>query len=262
MSRLTSRQVFVVSSSMAVTIGYLLWRRRRRLLASPVLAPEQAAPLPTELPTPDPPLDLSHPASGYLVASVVPEAGFGGFIPEDGCADGPPSSSDDELDSEQLGQSCVSFRGKKEAREGSFRHRSDDKVERAKGLKISSKELASHLCTPAQHNRKVDLSLERMRKLNPETPEPPGSRTVGPSSRRITPPSPSSSKSVVPEIPAWNPATRKARSTRSKLEPIADAAEAPGTSGPGSAGRRRRSNAALDGITSLANAPSANKTGS
>ena len=147
-------------------------------------------------PMTEPPKELSPTVnSSYLVASVKPEDGFAGYIPEDTDADGPPSTDEDSEaleDSEisppvltRSSRTWCSFRGKKEGREGSFRKRSDEKVERAQIIKASSSSLTSFLCTPAQHNRSVESLHERKLALEPQTPPPAGSRTVMSMPRRL-----------------------------------------------------------------------------
>ena len=98
------------------------------------------------------------PKVGFLVAAVDAPAGFGGFIPEEG--DGPPStdSDDDDVVRDVLSWSFAGKGKGKETREASFRHRSTEKIERATSIKATSAELTSHLVTPAQHNRRLELS--------------------------------------------------------------------------------------------------------
>ena len=148
-------------------------------------------------PMTEPPKELSPTVnSSYLVASVKPEDGFAGYIPEDTDADGPPSTDEEESepseDSEisppvltRSSQTWTSFRGKKAGREGSFRKRSDEKVDRAQMIKASSSSLTSFLCTPAQHNRSVESLHERKLALEPQTPPPAGSRTMTSMHRRF-----------------------------------------------------------------------------
>lgn len=103
---------------------------------------------------------LAKPVEGFLVAATAAPAGFGGLIPEDAHADGPAStdSEDDDVAQDKTSWS-IARRGPnaevKEVRDSSFRRRSADKVERASGLKAKSSSLASHLVTPAMHNRSV-----------------------------------------------------------------------------------------------------------
>lgn len=82
-------------------------------------------------------------------------------------------------------QTWTSFCGKKAGREGSFRKRSDEKVDRAQMIKASSSSLTSFLCTPAQHNRSVESLHERKLALEPQTPPPAGSRTMTSMHRRF-----------------------------------------------------------------------------
>lgn len=141
----------------------------------------------------EPPSHLEAPVPGFICASVQPAEGFGGFIPEDTDADGPPSTDEEEDDEEDKVESWASFRGKRYAREGSFRQRSEEKVERAQGLKAKSDSLTSILCTPAQHNRKVDEN-----KMD-NSAAPLGSRTVVGTHRRLK------------ERPEWAEGGRDAR---------------------------------------------------
>jgi len=160
-------------------IGCSVWwwtRRRQTLLAGPKPAPSDASPAAQHIVEPVEPLveppkapvepdePPKVPVTGYLVAAVHAPEDFGGFIPEEG--DGPPSTDSDE-DEDELGASFkpkrdethVSFIGeKKTVREASFRRRSAEKIERAQEVKIRSGSLTSHLITPAQHNRRLELS--------------------------------------------------------------------------------------------------------
>jgi hypothetical protein len=188
------RFVSAAAATAAVGVGvalYCAWQARARKLAAKEGEP------PTEACSEVVPKELSPSViSGYLVASVKPEDGFAGYIPEDTDADGPPSTDEEESepseDSEisppvltRSSQTWTSFRGKKAGREGSFRKRSDEKVDRAQMIKASSSSLTSFLCTPAQHNRSVESLHERKLALEPQTPPPAGSRTMTSMHRRF-----------------------------------------------------------------------------
>ena len=210
------RDVSAAVATAAVGVGvalYCAWQARaRKLAAKEDGLPEaqfksqavrgdmkpmtEAYPEAYTEPMTEPPKELSPTVnSSYLVASVKPEDGFAGYIPEDTDADGPPSTDEDSEaleDSEisppvltRSSRTWCSFRGKKEGREGSFRKRSDEKVERAQIIKASSSSLTSFLCTPAQHNRSVESLHERKLALEPQTPPPAGSRTVTSMPRRL-----------------------------------------------------------------------------
>jgi hypothetical protein len=186
------RFVSAAAATAAVGVGvalYCAWQARARKLAA-----KEGGPPAEACPEVVPPKELSPSVnSGYLVASVKPEDGFAGYIPEDTDADGPPSTDEEEsepsVDSEISprvdSQTWTSFRGKKEEREGSFRKRSDEKVHRAQMIKASSSSLTSFLCTPAQHNRSVESLHERKLALEPQTPPPAGSRTMTSTHRRF-----------------------------------------------------------------------------
>ena len=189
------RFVSAAAATAAVGVGvalYCAWQARARKLAA-----KEGGPPAEASPEVVPPKELSPSViSGYLVASVKPEDGFAGYIPEDTDADGPPSTDEEESepseDSEisppvltRSSQTWTSFRGKKAGREGSFRKRSDEKVDRAQMIKASSLSLTSFLCTPAQHNRSVESLHERKLALEPQTPPPAGSRTMTSMHRRF-----------------------------------------------------------------------------
>ena len=189
------RFVSATAATAAVGVGvalYCAWQARARKLAA-----KEGGPPAEASPEVVPPKELSPSViSGYLVASVKPEDGFAGYIPEDTDADGPPSTDEEESepseDSEisppvltRSSQTWTSFRGKKAGREGSFRKRSDEKVDRAQMIKASSLSLTSFLCTPAQHNRSVESLHERKLALEPQTPPPAGSRTMTSMHRRF-----------------------------------------------------------------------------
>jgi len=208
----------------ACTVAW--WRRRRRRsieVAPPSLDLDSVCKKLKALDDPDatePPQQLSPPVDGFLVAAVQPEEGFGGFIPEDTDAEGPPSTDDDDEEdaADKLNRSFVSFRGKREEREGSFRQRSTDKVERAQTIKAKSASLYSHLCTPAQHNRRVDLQIAR----SPTAQPPPGSRTVVTSHRHIDVNSEGSTPKKRPdlEIPGFGKARPSTSSEGTRLATI------------------------------------------
>ena len=231
--------------TLAISVAFLCWRRSR--MASQAAAIQEASKAPaveevskapvaqTALPAEEQqpaeeevsaPTVLSQPAEGYLVATTVPGEGFGGFIPEDAQRDG-PSSTDSSEEDDESDKSWVSFRGRREAREGSFRQRTDEKIERAKGLKVQSSSLLSHLCTPSQHNRNVDRLLERKLMLDPETLPPPGSRTVATSYRRLN-------AADGKEQRCWDEFTR---TKRSQLPPIPEFRRS-AASGPGKSNAR------------------------
>jgi len=220
------------------TITYWLWK-----CSEP--EPGKVAALQCEVDNGDavqPPRELSPPVAGFLVAAVKPEDGFAGFIPEDTEADGPPSTDEEEDDDESqkapaesfgrrkpredsFNDSWAAFGGKKEAREGSFRKRSAEKEDRAQTIKAKSSSLASHLCTPQQHNRKVENLLEKQLRWDPQTPPPPGSRTVATSHRSLKERpewasergAASGKRSVVQPIPEFG---HRAAATNARLEPI------------------------------------------
>jgi hypothetical protein len=99
---------------------------------------------------------ISDPNSTFVWQTVKPPEGFGGLIPEDTEADGPLSTdSEDEEPVEQDKTSWSTVGSKAETRDASFRQRTKEKVDRAASLKARSDMLASHLVTPAQHNRSV-----------------------------------------------------------------------------------------------------------
>jgi len=157
----------------AVSIAILVRRRSlpREAIADAVAEEESVKP------------SLEKPVTGFLVAAVSPKPGFGGYIPEDAPtgADGPESTdSEDDGGGDTVSQSFVIGRGgAKNVREASFRQRSEDKVQRAATIKIKSRELTSHLITPAMHNRSVADSIARGEQL------PMGSRTIATTPRKI-----------------------------------------------------------------------------
>lgn len=189
------RFVSAAAATAAVGVGgalYCAWQARARKLAA-----KEGGPPAEASPEVVPPKELSPSViSGYLVASVKPEDGFAGYIPEDTDADGPPSTDEEESEPSEdseisppvltwSSQTWTSFRGKKAGREGSFRKRSDEKVDRAQMIKASSSSLTSFLCTPAQHNRSVESLHDRKLALEPQTPPPAGSRTMTSMHRRF-----------------------------------------------------------------------------
>jgi hypothetical protein len=134
----------------------LLYMRAAPPAGPPSLAVEPPA---ADSPPPtDPVTSGPAPIPGFLVASVAAPDGFGGQWPE---KDGPSSSDSDEGASESTDsfrdmQSISFSNGRRSVREGSFRKRDAAKLERAK--RIRSNCLTSHLVTPAQHNRSVELN--------------------------------------------------------------------------------------------------------
>ena len=120
-----------------------------------------------------PPKALSPAINGFLVASVTPEDGFGGFIPEDTDKDGPESSDDeDPVGVKSREMSFTSFRGKREVREASFRQRTADKVDRAKSLKAKYAPVSVTLTTilrvaPYPYAPKLSLHCSSARTRRP-----------------------------------------------------------------------------------------------
>jgi len=193
------RLAFVTTALVVGGTVLWIWNRKRQRLRRDEQQIQEDADTPKQL-SPPVPKQLSPPVRGFLVAAIQTD-GFGGFIPEDTDADGPPSTDDEEESPDTA--TWASFRGVRYSTEGSFRQRSNDKVERAQGLKASTSSLPSHLCTPAQHNRKVEE-----RHLESAAP-PLGSRTVQMTHRRLKEKDSfetiHEARSVVAPIPPWKP---------------------------------------------------------
>lgn len=159
-------------------------------LLKPATPPQQALTeqLPSETPPVVPVESAPEPIPGYLVASNAAPEGFGGLWPD---KDGPSSSDDSDDDCSESGQSfraqglTQSFSmGQRSVREGSFRKRDADKIERAKRIRSSC--LTSHLVTPAQHNRSVDLNRLSILSAGGSIGSTPGCNTVSTTPRKLT----------------------------------------------------------------------------
>lgn len=159
-------------------------------LLKPATPPQRALTeqLPSETPPVVPVTSAPEPIPGYLVASNAAPEGFGGLWPD---KDGPSSSDDSDDDCSESGQSfraqglTQSFSmGQRSVREGSFRKRDADKIERAKRIRSSC--LTSHLVTPAQHNRSVDLNRLSILSAGGSIGSTPGCNTVSTTPRKLT----------------------------------------------------------------------------
>jgi len=164
----------LIAAAALVGLSIWLWTRRRPPLPGPCQdepcevetaaqgttaqcdddAVSDIGPLGSRVPQP-PPEPPKPPMKGFLVAGVQAPEGFGGYIPEEG--DGPPSTDSEDDDVVRDVTSWSSVGAKKAPREASFRQRSSEKAARASVLQANSKELTSHLVTPAQHNRRLEL---------------------------------------------------------------------------------------------------------
>jgi len=163
----------------AVSIAILVRRRNVPCEAVTAAVAEEEPVVSVEEPGKAPSV---KPVAGFLVAAEPPKPGFGGYIPEDAPtgADGPESTDSEDDNGDTVSQSFVIGRGgSKNLREASFRQRSEEKVERAATIKIKSRELTSHLITPAMHNRSVADAIARGEQ------QPMGSRTIATTPRKI-----------------------------------------------------------------------------